>query len=296
MTHCISCGRELLEMPPGRANLCADCGSRIAQGLSVSNQPGLPAPSPARVVRRYPPVTTILVGINVAVYVAMVLAGVSPTNPTVPQLLRWGANVGPLSLGSQPWRMLTSNYLHGGILHIGFNMWCLWSLGNLAERIFDPWTYALTYLVCGIAGSLASLWWHPMVVGVGASGAIFGLAGALITALYLGRLPVPKRAMQSTLKSLLAFAGYNLFFGAVVGQIDNAAHLGGLIAGLVLGAVLAGHLTSPREVRLQWRKVVFIAAALVLVGLFSLIRRAQPTYVAPPSIILIPHVFSQRCR
>src|SRR5271167_1634289 len=143
---------------------------------------------------RKPPITTALVAINVAVFLAMVLMGVSPTSPTTAQLVPWGANWGPLSLGPQPWRMLTSTYVHAGILHIGLNMWCLWNLGFLAERIFDPWTYVLTYTACGLAGSIASLWLHPMVVGVGASGAIFGFAGALIAALYLGHLPIAKEA------------------------------------------------------------------------------------------------------
>jgi len=129
--------------------------------------------------------TTLLVGINVTVFVLMVLTGVSPLTPTTPQLLRWGANWGPLSLGSQAWRMLTSNYVHGGLIHIFFNMWCLLNLGAVAERVFDRWTYVLIYTASGLAGSLASLWWHPMVVGVGASGAIFGMAAALIAALYL---------------------------------------------------------------------------------------------------------------
>ena len=77
------------------------------------------------------PITTTLVGMNVAVYVVMVLTGVSPVNPTIPQLLKWGANAGPLSLGAEPWRMLASNYVHAGIIHIALNMWCLWNLGFL---------------------------------------------------------------------------------------------------------------------------------------------------------------------
>ena len=176
----------------------------------------------------------MLVGLNVAVFLAMALTGVSLSEPTTAQLLDWGANWGPQSLGTEPWRILSSNYLHIGILHILFNMWCLWDLGNLAERIFDRWTYLLTYTACGIAGSLASLWWHPLVVGAGASGAIFGLAGALITALYLGRLPIPAQAVRHTLRSLLVFAGYNLFFGAVGAGVDNSAHIGGLVCGLGL--------------------------------------------------------------
>ena len=132
----------------------------------------------------------------------MVLSGVSPWRPRR-QLVTWGANFAPLSLGSQPWRMLASNYVHIGIIHIFFNMWCLWNLGRLAERIFDRWTYLLVYTASGIGGSLASLWWHPRGIGAGASGAIFGLAGGLIAVLYLGKLPIAKEALKPTLKSLL---------------------------------------------------------------------------------------------
>jgi rhomboid protease GluP len=221
------------------------------------------------------PITTTLVGMNVAVYAAMVLTGVSPVAPTSVQVLKWGANWGPLSLGGEPWRMLASNYVHGGIIHIALNMWCLWNLGFLAERVFDPWTYVLTYTFCGLAGSLASLWWHPMAVGVGASGAIFGLAGALISALYLGHLPISRQAIQGTLKSLLMFAGYNLFFGAAIRVVDNSAHIGGLLAGLALGAVLAKHLTAPPEIRDRWRAAVFVVAAVVLVLLFMAVKHAS---------------------
>jgi rhomboid protease GluP len=235
-----------------------------------------PVPSrPAVVARPKPPVTTPLVGINVAVFAAMVLTGVSAVAPTTQQLLKWGANWGPFSLGPQPWRMLTSNYVHGGIIHIALNMWCLWNLGYLAERIFDRWTYLFTYTACGLAGSLASLWLHPRVVGVGASGAIFGMAGASIAALYLGRLPIPKQALRGTLKSLVAFAGYNLFFGAVVPGIDNSAHIGGLVTGLALGALLAKHLTEPPEIRNQWRMWIFLAATVALFSLFTFVKHAS---------------------
>jgi rhomboid protease GluP len=226
------------------------------------------------------PITTTLVGMNVSVFAAMVLTGVSPLAPTIPQLLKWGANYGPLSLGAEPWRILASNYVHGGIIHIALNMWCLWNLGFLAERIFEPWTYVLTYTACGLAGSLASLWRHPGDVGVGASGAIFGLAGALIAALYLGHLPIPKQAMQSTLKSLLVFAGYNLFFGAAIRIVDNSAHIGGLLAGLAIGAVLSKHLMAPPEIRNRWRNGVFVAAAIVLFLAFDLVKRVSG--MAPP--------------
>jgi membrane associated rhomboid family serine protease/Tfp pilus assembly protein PilF len=217
--------------------------------------------------------TTVLVGINVAVFLLMALAGVSLIEPTNAQMVRWGADWGPLSLTTQPWRMLTSNYVHIGIIHIGFNMWCLFSLGALAERVLDRRTYLLVYTSTGIAGSLASLWWHPTVVGAGASGAIFGLAGTLLAALYLGKLPIPKEAVRSTLKSLLIFAGYNLFLGLRSG-VDNAAHIGGLSSGLALGAFLSQHLRQPAEIRQQWRTYALVLC-FVLIGASTFYLRRQ---------------------
>jgi rhomboid protease GluP len=229
------------------------------------------------------PITTTLVGMNVAVFGVMVLTGVSPVEPSSAQLLKWGANWGPLSLGPQPWRLLASNYIHVGFLHILLNMWCLWNLGFLAERVFDPWTYVLIYTASGLAGSLGSLWWHPLSIGAGASGAIFGLAGALIAALYLGHLPISRQAIRGTLKSLLTFAGYNLFFGAVARGIDNSAHIGGLLAGLALGAILAKHLMEPPEIRDRWRRAVFIAAAVLLFLAFMAVKHVSGN-LAPPSL------------
>jgi len=223
---------------------------------------------------RVMPVTSAIIAANVLVFAAMTFSGVSPSDPQSSDLVRWGANNGVQTLVSQPWRIWTSNYVHIGIIHILLNMWCLWSLGALAERIFDKWTYFLTYTCCGIAGSLASLGFHHDRLGAGASGAIFGLAGALISAFYLGRLPLPPQALRSTLKSLVAFAAYNLFFGAVVPAIDNTAHLGGLVCGLAIGAVLAPRLTSPREEKAAWGRWVFLLSGLALVAVFALIRRS----------------------
>ena len=273
MANCISCGRPLPRFTFGeRSDVCAECRkSAIEVPGNLSGAPAARLPQP----RRTATVTAVLVGLNIAVFVAMTLSGVSWSQPNTAQLLRWGANYGPLSLGAQPWRILSSNYLHIGIFHILFNMWCFWDLGNLAERIFDRWSYFLIYTMCGIAGSLASLWWHPLVVGAGASGAIFGLAGALIAALYLGKLPFPKAAVAHTLRSLLIFAGYNLFFGAVGAGVDNSAHLGGLITGLALGAVLARRLTEPAGSRTRSELAVYTIAALLLFAGFRFVRQTR---------------------
>lgn len=266
MANCARCGREI-----SGGTLCPDCHAATAttqpvqaNGQAVAQSSSLPRLS----------LTTILVGINVAVYVAMAISGVSPIEPTSQQLLRWGANWGPLSLGPQPWRMLTSNYVHIGLLHILLNMWCLWNLGKLADRIFPRWTYIFVYTACGLGGSLASLWWHPMVIGAGASGAIFGLAGALISVFYLGNLPIPQSAVKSTLRSLVTFAAYNLFFGLTAG-IDNFAHLGGLLTGLAFGAIVARHIVAPPEERTRWQLYAAVGVAIVLLTGTVAVRRTH---------------------
>lgn len=270
MPTCVRCGRELPSFSAGTSSpLCRDCTSTVNATVV-----GRPESSEAAVRTRSSELfslTRILFGINIAVFAAMVLSGVSLMQPTTPQLVAWGANWGPLSLGSQPWRMLTSNYVHIGIIHIFFNMWCLWNLGKLAERILDRWTYLFVYTATGIGGSLASLWWHPLTVGAGASGAIFGLAGALIAVLYLGKLPISKDAIKPTLKSLLSFAGYNLIFGLTAG-VDNAAHLGGLTTGLVLGAVLARSIAAPPEIRVRMRNYAMVGTAALLLVTGSYLR------------------------
>jgi len=232
--------------------------------------------------RRLSP-TTVLIGLNAAVFVAMVISGSSLVEPTPLQLVRWGANWPPLSLGPQPWRMLAANYVHIGLFHIFLNMWCLLNLGALAERVFDRLTYVIGYTLCGLAGSLSSLWWqflrHTPEVGAGASGAIFGLAGMLLSFLYLGRFPMPRRALQPVIRSLFAFAGYNLIFSAIIPGIDNSAHIGGLITGLAVGTVMARHSADPVEVRRRWRNHALAGATvIILAGTFALREKFKSTY------------------
>jgi membrane associated rhomboid family serine protease len=287
MTNCRTCGRQITT-----GSVCPYCGAQDVPAPAIT--------TPGVIVGRRPErsgisATHVLVGINVAVFIGMVLSGVSPLEPTREQLLRWGANWGPLSLGSQPWRMLTSNYVHIGIIHIAFNMWCLWNLGRLAEHFLGRVNFVIVYTFCGLAGSLASLWFHPMSVGAGASGAIFGLAGAAIAVFYLAHLPIPKAEIQRTMRSLLAFVGYNLFFGLTPG-IDNSAHIGGLVAGFAMGAALSKHILVAPEIRRAWARVTFISMAVVLLLANSAVRRQYPhlALLANPQIVAAQQIASAR--
>jgi len=205
--------------------------------------------------------TQVLFGANVAVYLAMALASGSVMEfPGSAQV--FGANIGPYTLTGEWWRLATYMFLHGGILHIAFNMWCLWDLGALAESLYGRWTYGAIYFATGIAGGLGSIIWNPRTFTVGASGAIFGLAGALIASFYLGEFSLPRVAIGGTLRSLLVFAVFNLFFGGLFGGIDNACHIGGLVSGLALGAVIAK--IAPHEEHSERRVALFLVSAAVL--------------------------------
>jgi rhomboid protease GluP len=225
-----------------------------------AKQPVMAAPW----VRRESSVTLaqVLVGANVMVFIAMVLASGPSLDFTGQVEVHFGANFGPYTLSGDWWRLVTYMFLHGGLMHIAFNMWCLWDLGALCESLYGRWTFACIYLITGIAGGLASVAWNPGVLSVGASGAIFGLAGALLASFYLGEFSVPKVAIQGTLRSLLFFVGFNVLFGAVVSGVDNACHVGGLISGLILGALIAR--VAPQHDDLLRRVAVLGVVALAL--------------------------------
>ena len=163
----------------------------------------------------------------------------APTDDRGEQLIRWGASYGPLIFQGQWWRLFTAMFVHVGIFHLLVNMWCLWNLGRLAEWQLGRVGLVLIYLGTGVGGGLASLLWHPNIVSAGASGAIFGIAGALISAFRMGAVSVPGQDLKRYLSSLMPFVLYNLLLGAVISFIDNAAHIGGLVTGLAFGAVLA---------------------------------------------------------
>ena len=226
------------------------------------------------------PATYTLVAVNCLVYLAMILQGVSPRNPTVSDLLRWGANCGPYVLiDHQWWRLITAAFVHAGPLHIATNMWCLWNLGLLGEPLLGAVGTVAVYLLTGIAGNLLSVAVHPGVangpagiVGVGASGAVFGLAGVLIMLLKSPLLPVPPGELRQLRRSVIYFAVLNfvlgassLFFSSFI-QIDNMAHLGGFLCGLALGLPLVPRIGAPKRQFLFRRKLAYGGMSLLLLA------------------------------
>jgi len=244
MPICPTCGEKFSGFSFGRdpAAECRKCRKARAQAQAAPlTGTGVPVPMPdATAIQRapLPVVTLIIIGLNALVYLGMGLSGASWTEPTVQQAIRWGADYAPLTLSNQPWRLLTSTFVHFGFAHILFNMWCLFSLGRSLEFLMGRKVFAATYLASGLAASLVSLAWSPWRVSAGASGAIFGVAGAFAAYMYVRKIPTIPGTIRQTRGSLALFILYNLARGATAVGIDNSAHLGGLLAGLALGVMV----------------------------------------------------------
>jgi rhomboid protease GluP len=242
------------------------------------------------------PATYLLLGINCAVFLAMTLSRINPVSPTTNELMHWGANnAGNVLYLGQWWRIVTAMFVHVGILHLATNMWCLWNLGLLAEPLMGSFGVFTVYILTGAAGNLLSTLmsfssnlpelakYHDLGVfpaGAGASGAVFGIAGALIVLLKSQRLPVPPAEVKKLRRSVIYFAVINLVIGGgisigtdVIGKgihIDNYAHLGGVGCGLLFALPMVPRLGAPRtdfDRRLRIA-IVMTVTLLVLFGFY----------------------------
>ena len=246
------------------------------------------APSAAQRSRRgwaSAPATYVLLGINCAVYLWMVLSGVSPIAPQPDQLLHFGADEGAhVLLLDQWWRLGTAMFVHVGFFHLATNMWCLWNLGLLGEPLLGVSGLFAAYLLTGFAGNLLSIATHPGlqdggIVGAGASGAIFGLAGVLIVLLSSPYLPLPVPERKALRKSVIWFAVLNFVLAAGIDvshfslRIDNSAHLGGFLAGLLLALPMVPHIGAPAAL-FQRRRNLAVCGELLLLLLLSYAVRA----------------------
>jgi membrane associated rhomboid family serine protease/Flp pilus assembly protein TadD len=241
MPTCPSCGKSFSGFSLGSnvASQCRECRAARAAPAANAITQGPRAPSGfGTFIQTLPLVTRAIIAVNVLVYVAMGLSGVSWMDPSVVQAIRWGADFGPLTLSGQWWRLFTSMFVHFGFFHIALNMWCLRNLAVALEPMMGRLAFSVTYLFCGLAASAVSTAWNPWRASAGASGAIFGIAGAFVSYLVLKKAAIPASLVRQNLRSLAVFILLNLSIGAASGHIDNSAHVGGLAAGLVLGALL----------------------------------------------------------
>lgn len=248
----------------------------------------------------------LLIAINVGIWLWMVLGGVQAFSPKPSALEEWGGNSALLTLNDQPWRLFTSMFLHAGAMHLFFNMYFLFQIGPLLVRRKGHAGFAVVYLGGGLLASMASAWWQlqsilragaagqlpRLIVSVGASGAIMAVAGALACSLVLGHW----RATQATnaargnpysgaerqlmdkqlMQSLLQVIAVNVAMGFFISGLDQAAHLGGLLAGALLGLMLPGTADRSSPIRRGLRTAAAAGASgLLLAGAWLLIRHGR---------------------
>jgi rhomboid protease GluP len=176
--------------------------------------------------------TSILIDLNILVFLIMVFSGVNIISPNGHELLQWGANRRLETTGGEWWRLFTSIFLHGGIMHLFLNIYGLSFAGIFVEPLFGRRKFIFLYVLSGLAGSLASIWWYQNTISMGASGAIFGLFGAILGLLFTNTVPAEGR--KTFLLIISSYVGINLLWG-LTGGIDNAAHIGGLLSGAIIG-------------------------------------------------------------
>ena len=253
MATCKNCGAEVGEHAGAQPDHCVNCAP--LQPSRTSNT--------IELVRRFP-VTYSIMAACIAVYIAMSVSSGTFVAPTVGNVLRWGGTGPQIILQGEWWRLVTAVFVHIGIIHIASNMYVFWGLGMMAERLLGRFNFLAVYLLTGIAGNVLTLLLKPNIVGAGASGAIFGLAGLLISVLQFGRLSVPREQLAPLKKEVVKLALYNLLIGAVVPGINNIAHLGGLIYGLLLGALYAWSSRLDGDARTKLQGIGLAAATLLL--------------------------------
>ena len=186
-------------------------------------------------------------------------------------LVRFGAKYGFLIEAGELWRFITPIFLPGGLIHLAFNTWVLFDLGPAVESLYGSRKFVVLYILSGIASFVASFLLRPNSISIGASGAIFGLIGAMIAYGYRHR-----RSTGDTVKNMFVrWAMYGLLFGFVVPGVDNAAHIGGLAAGVAFGWIVSDMPSVTRESIVLWRILCTIAVLLVAFG-FVMVGLRQP--------------------
>lgn len=213
-------------------------------------------------------ISPILININILIFIAMLVSGVHILMPENQSLLDWGANFRPLTLEGQWWRLFTACFLHIGILHLLLNMYALLYIGLLLEPYLGKTRFLAAYLISGIAASMTSLWWHDLTISAGASGAIFGMYGVFLALLTTNLLD--KSVKKALLTSIVVFVGYNILNGLKPNSgIDNAAHIGGLLSGFIIGYAFVPSLKQFDNSTIKFSTIGALTAVL-LVASFSI--------------------------
>lgn len=216
------------------------------------------------------PVTAFLVAANLFVFAAMLINGAGLWHSSNSIQLAWGANFGPATQDGEWWRLGTAMFLHFGVIHLTLNMWALWDAGQLVERMYGHLRFAAIYFASGLSGNLLSLVVHKgLTVSGGASGAIFGIYGALLIFVWRERQNLHPHEFRWFFWGAAGFAAVSLMLGFLITGIDNAAHIGGFLTGILGGVIFARPLVGAQSVP---RLARALSAGLLTLSTVILVR------------------------
>ncbi len=281
-----------------KGSFTAEQIARVRQALALPplvNQPPAPDEVFESLLKTLTPlvlVTPVLVAANMVIYALLCLkSGGWAPNPVT--MIDWGANFAPKTLDGQWWRLFTSMFLHWSVIHLGFNMWILWDVGRIVERLLGNTAFLTAYMASGFFGSVASVFWGSGDVSAGASGAVFGIFGVLLGFLLPRRDSIPMEVIREHRSSVIAFLVLNLLLGLSIPYIDMAAHGGGLVAGFVFGLLLTQKLSPDRRTARRVRTAVVgvvavaacVASARYLPELADATARWRSSTVSPEAIL-----------
>jgi|GEM_PF-524816 len=267
---CPACGNQ----NPMESPECVHCGTSLIDAVSDQYKAASEQRFLQALFTRSNPFTMIFIGINVGVFVLMCLAGgfaVTSVDPLV--LLGFGAKQNNLIVEQHEyWRLVTSIFIHIGIIHLLLNNYALWIIGQEIERIYGSARFVILYLATGIVGSIGSYVFNPQATSAGASGSIFGLFGVMAAFAFRYRKEIPEFLSREIKRRVIPIILINLIFGFSVRIVDNSAHIGGLLSGIALALIVPYMRPNERLTPVAWRTLQVICLAVIMISFVDAFR------------------------
>ena len=272
---CLRCGRPT----PIDSPACVHCGARPEEILAAVREEARTRRFIDALINRSNPFTYLFIGVNLGMFALLWLAGgMDLMAADIEALVALGAKQNALIDQGQYWRFITLMFLHIGFIHLFFNNYALWIVGQEIERLYGSARFVVIYLLTGLAGSVASYFYNPEATSAGASGAIFGLFGLLATFAFRYRKEIPQSISSQIKRQVLPLIAINLGIGFLIKMVDNSAHIGGLLTGCLLGLLVPYKQPGEKKTPILWRALQVVCLAVIAASFVSAFR----AYDGPP--------------
>ncbi|MFY9609312.1 MAG: rhomboid family intramembrane serine protease [Blastocatellia bacterium] len=268
---CSVCGKST----PAELGACVNCGAGSPEAAVAALEAATEYRFLHAVFSRSNQFTLILIVVNLGVFLLEWLAGgMGPLSADISVLIAFGAKKNALIAEQhQYWRLVTCVFLHIGFVHFLLNNYALWIIGRDIEQIYGSARFLLLYVTTGVVASISSFFFSPNSVSAGASGAIFGLFGVMAAFAFRYRKEIPAALSKDIRRRVLPIIAINLVFGfSARGIVDNAAHIGGLFAGIALALVIPFKHPEAKETSFVWRALQALCIAAVVASFVAAVR------------------------